>query len=174
VNSIFLFSYFGPNYPTCGLTLTGLARVYCTQFAPPCNREPHYGLKWAPDLRLYSSCLLCSANMYGGHGCQSDVQVLRQSFRVRSESSFNYKSKLHFLSCILYRISEMKSRMVSIRSAPPGGSLLSQTALKLEYPEALGGSVGPYYSSRIGHGRFRENHNLKSSLHATSTVSPCL
>jgi hypothetical protein len=29
VNSIFHFSYFDPDYPTVGLTVTGLARVYC-------------------------------------------------------------------------------------------------------------------------------------------------
>jgi hypothetical protein len=30
VNRIFHFSYFDPDYPTSGLTVTGLASVYCT------------------------------------------------------------------------------------------------------------------------------------------------
>jgi hypothetical protein len=33
VNSIFYFSCFNPDYPTSGLTLTGLARVYCNMRA---------------------------------------------------------------------------------------------------------------------------------------------
>jgi hypothetical protein len=32
VNSIFHVSYFDPDYPTDGLTVTGLERAYCTLY----------------------------------------------------------------------------------------------------------------------------------------------
>jgi hypothetical protein len=33
VNSIFHFSYFDPDYPTSGLTVTAVARIYCSTSA---------------------------------------------------------------------------------------------------------------------------------------------
>jgi hypothetical protein len=71
VNTIFNFSHFVPDYPTLGLTVTGLTRVYCNTVSP------------VPQMLAYSQiqkyeCTVQEVLLAGFHVYLSGDMIARQ------------------------------------------------------------------------------------------------